>query len=110
MTERILVMYAGRIVESAAAAELFAHPHHPYTVGLLRARHRALDEPRKGSLQSIEGLPPDLAHLPKGCAFAARCLLRSEQCRQRPPLAPTTPGRLSRGLHADRLMAAVAVA
>jgi oligopeptide/dipeptide ABC transporter ATP-binding protein len=106
MTERILVMYAGRIVESASAGELFAHPHHPYTVGLLRSVPR-LDEPRKGSLQSIDGLPPDLAHLPAGCAFAARCELRTEQCRlERPPLAATTAGRLSACFHADQLVGA----
>jgi oligopeptide/dipeptide ABC transporter ATP-binding protein len=104
MTERILVMYAGRIVESATAKELFGHPHHPYTVGLLRSVPR-LDEPRKVTLQSIEGSPPDLAHLPRGCAFGARCVLRSEQCRlERPELAPTTPGRLSACFHSDRLV------
>ena len=104
MTERILVMYAGRIVESATAKELFGHPHHPYTVGLLRSVPR-LDEPRKMTLQSIEGLPPDLAHLPRGCAFAQRCVLRSEQCRlERPELLPTTPGRLSACFHSDQLV------
>lgn len=104
MTERILVMYAGRIVESASAKELFGHPHHPYTVGLLRSVPR-LDEPRKTTLQSIEGLPPDLAHLPRGCAFGQRCVLRSEQCRlERPELTPTTPGRLSACFHSDQLV------
>ncbi len=105
MTERILVMYAGRIVESATAKELFGHPHHPYTVGLLRSVPR-LDEPRKVTLQSIEGLPPDLAHLPPGCAFGQRCVLRTEQCRvERPALMPTAPGRLSACFHADQLVA-----
>jgi oligopeptide/dipeptide ABC transporter ATP-binding protein len=109
MTERILVMYAGRIVESATAKELFGHPHHPYTVGLLRSVPR-LDEPRKVTLQSIEGLPPDLAHLPPGCAFAPRCVLRTEQCRlERPELALTTPGRLSACFHADKLVATAVV-
>ncbi len=104
MTERILVMYAGRIVEAATAKEIFAHPHHPYTVGLLRSVPR-LDEPRKYTLQSIEGLPPDLAHLPKGCAFGARCPLRTERCRtERPELAPTTKGRLSACFESDKLM------
>jgi oligopeptide/dipeptide ABC transporter ATP-binding protein len=104
MTERILVMYAGRIVEAASAKELFGHPHHPYTVGLLRSVPR-LDEPRKETLQSIEGLPPDLAHLPRGCAFAPRCVLRTEQClRDRPELTPTTLGRLSACFHADQLV------
>jgi oligopeptide/dipeptide ABC transporter ATP-binding protein len=105
MTERILVMYAGRIVEAATAKELFGQPHHPYTVGLLRSVPR-LDEPRKVTLQSIEGLPPDLAHLPPGCAFAPRCVLRTEQCRlERPELTPTTAGRLSACFHSDQLVA-----
>jgi len=104
MTERILVMYAGRIVEAAPAKQLFAEPHHPYTIGLLRSVPR-LDEPRKLTLQSIEGVPPDLAHLPPGCAFAPRCLLRTEECRnESPELVPTTPGRLSACFHSDRLV------
>ena len=104
MTERILVMYAGRIVEAAPAKQLFAEPHHPYTIGLLRSVPR-LDEPRKLTLQSIEGVPPDLAHLPPGCAFAPRCLLRTEECRkQNQELVPTTPGRLSACFHSDQLV------
>ena len=95
MTERILVMYAGRIVESGPAKALFGHPHHPYTVGLLRSVPR-LDEPRANTLQSIDGLPPDLAHLPPGCAFAPRCALQVRECWSAPPeLATTTPGRHS---------------
>ena len=84
MTERILVMYAGRIVEAGPAKQLFAEPHHPYTIGLLRSVPR-LDEPRKLSLQSIEGLPPDLAHLPPGCSFAPRCTRSGDDCRARQP-------------------------
>ena len=92
MTERILVMYAGRIVESGTAKELFGHPHHPYTVGLLRSVPR-LDEPRSATLQSIEGLPPDLAHLPRGCAFAPRCTLRTRDCGlERPELVADHAG------------------
>ena len=104
MTERILVMYAGRIVESGPAKALFAHPHHPYTVGLLRSVPR-LDEPRAETLQSIDGLPPDLAHLPPGCAFAPRCALQTRACWEAPPaLAPTTDGRLSACIHAAGLV------
>jgi oligopeptide/dipeptide ABC transporter ATP-binding protein len=104
MTERILVMYAGRLVEAASAKAIFAHPHHPYTVGLLRSVPR-LDEPRKDTLQSIEGLPPDLSHLPPGCAFAPRCVLRTSECwESRPDLMPTMPGRLSACFHADKLI------
>jgi oligopeptide transport system ATP-binding protein len=107
MCERIIVMYAGKLVETGPAKQLFAHPHHPYTVGLLRSVPR-LDEPRKEHLQSIEGLPPDLTHLPPGCAFAPRCFLASEECWQAvPPLVETEPGRLSACIHADRLLAEV---
>ena len=77
MADRILVMYAGRIVESAhGQASCSRHPHHPYTVGLLRSVPR-LDEPRKERLQSIEGLPPDLAHLPPGLRLRAALRLRT---------------------------------
>ena len=106
MCKRILVMYAGRLVESGPAKELFRHPHHPYTVGLLRSVPR-LDEPRKTQLQSIEGLPPDLSHLPPGCSFAPRCYLAGEECwRAAPELAETAPGRRSACFHADKLLAA----
>jgi len=104
MTERILVMYAGRIVESGPAKALFAHPHHPYTVGLLRSVPR-LDEPRADTLQSIDGLPPDLAHLPPGCAFAPRCALQARECWSAPPeLLATTPGRHSACYRASLLV------
>ncbi len=103
--ERILVMYAGRIVESGPAKALFAAPHHPYTVGLLRSVPR-LDEPRKEALQCIEGLAPDLAHLPPGCSFAPRCWLASAECwRAVPELSTVTAGRQSACYHRERLMA-----
>jgi oligopeptide transport system ATP-binding protein len=106
MCRRILVMYAGRLVESGPAKQLFRHPHHPYTVGLLRSVPR-LDEPRKERLQSIDGLPPDLSHLPPGCSFAPRCYLAGEECWQAAPeLLETTPGRRSACFHADKLLAA----
>jgi len=106
MCRRILVMYAGRLVESGPAKQLFRHPHHPYTVGLLRSVPR-LDEPRKTQLQSIEGLPPDLSHLPPGCSFAPRCYLASDECWQAPPeLTETAPGRRSACFHADKLLTA----
>lgn len=74
---RVYVMYAGRVVEHGTAAEIFHHPLHPYTAGLLGSVPR-LDEPRKLRLRSIEGQPPDLISPPKGCAFAARCAYRRE--------------------------------
>jgi oligopeptide/dipeptide ABC transporter ATP-binding protein len=85
--DRVNVMYAGRIIERATAAELYAHPRHPYTLGLLRSVPR-LDEPRRARLAPIEGQPPDLTRLPRGCAFAPRCAYRVERCVEPPPLEP----------------------
>jgi oligopeptide transport system ATP-binding protein len=105
MCQRILVMYAGRIVESGPAKPLFAHPHHPYTIGLLKSVPR-LNEPRADSLQTIMGLPPDLANLPPGCAFAPRCYLADDACwAAEPELEPTDEGRRSACFHAGRLRA-----
>jgi len=87
MTRRIQVMYAGAIVETAMTEELFAHPRHPYTVGLLRSIPR-LDEGGSRELLPIEGLPPDLTKLPPGCPFAPRCAWAIERClTENPPLA-----------------------
>ena len=103
MCRSILVMYAGRIVESGPAKPLFARPHHPYTVGLLKSVPR-LNEPRRDTLQTIAGLPPDLAHLPPGCAFAPRCFLASDECwAGGPELEPTDGARLSACFHRDQL-------
>jgi oligopeptide/dipeptide ABC transporter ATP-binding protein len=85
--DRVNVMYAGRIIERATAAELYASPRHPYTLGLLRSVPR-LDEPRRARLAPIEGQPPDLTRLPRGCAFAPRCAYRVERCVEPPPLEP----------------------
>ena len=85
--DRVNVMYAGRIVERGTAREIYAHPRHPYTLGLLRSVPR-LDEPRKARLDPISGQPPDLTRLPPGCAFAPRCSFVAERCRiDRPELA-----------------------
>jgi oligopeptide/dipeptide ABC transporter ATP-binding protein len=92
---RVNVMYAGKIVERGTAREIYAHPRHPYTLGLLRSVPR-LDEPRRAKLQPIEGQPPDLSRLPAGCAFAPRCAFAIERCRlERPPLDPVGPEHVS---------------
>jgi oligopeptide transport system ATP-binding protein len=79
-------MYAGRIVETAPARELYARPRHPYTRGLLASVPR-IDAERSHRLRPIEGQPPDLADLPAGCAFAPRCPLAEERCLvERPAL------------------------
>ena len=82
--DRVNVMYAGRIIERATAAELYANPRHPYTLGLLRSVPR-LDEPRRERLDPIDGQPPDLSRLPPGCAFAPRCGFRVARCEQEAP-------------------------
>ncbi|MCH7580035.1 MAG: ABC transporter ATP-binding protein [Chloroflexi bacterium] len=85
--DRVNVMYAGRIVESGTAKELYANPRHPYTLGLLKSVPR-LDQARKTKLDPIEGVPPDLINMPKGCSFYPRCSYRVDKCAQEtPPLA-----------------------
>jgi peptide/nickel transport system ATP-binding protein len=85
MADRIVVMYAGRIVEQGTQRELFYDPQHPYTWGLLGSIAR-LDRPRPRRLAAIPGLPPSLLRLPPGCAFADRCGHRFERCSERPLL------------------------
>ncbi|MEO2093484.1 MAG: ABC transporter ATP-binding protein [bacterium] len=84
MSDRVAVMYAGRLVESASTLDLFARPAHPYTQGLL-ASVPGLGGNREGDLFSIPGSPPDLVELPAGCAFAPRCGQVEEACRSGPP-------------------------
>ena len=93
MTERVIVMYAGKIVEEAQTEELFAHPRHPYTVGLLASVPR-LDVPRHEELPTIEGAPPDLLAPPPGCPFMPRCFFARKQCLTLPPLEPLGHGAM----------------
>jgi oligopeptide transport system ATP-binding protein len=83
--DRVVVMYGGRVVESAPAAQLYAHPRHPYTQGLMASVPR-LDGDTHVRLVPIEGQPPDLARIPDGCAFAPRCKHATAACRQAPPV------------------------
>jgi len=93
--DRVNVMYAGKIVESASAQELYHRPRHPYTLGLLRSVPR-LDQPRKAKLDPIEGFPPDLVHMPPGCAFQPRCRFAVERCKvETPPLMLVGDNHLS---------------
>jgi oligopeptide transport system ATP-binding protein len=85
IADRILVMYAGKIVESSSVYEIFDHPRHPYTQGLLQSIPR-MDSPRAQILNMIPGAPPNLIHIPKGCAFAPRCKHRIERCIVERPL------------------------
>lgn len=81
--DRVLVMYAGQMVEKADVKELFASPQHPYTKGLLRSLPRF--DQVTDSLYAIPGQPPDLGNLPAGCAFRDRCDVAVEQCSQEAP-------------------------
>jgi oligopeptide transport system ATP-binding protein len=82
--DRVNVMYAGKIIESGAAAEIYRNPRHPYTIGLLRSVPR-LDQPRKSKLEPIDGQPPDLWNLPPGCSFAPRCKFVIDKCAEEAP-------------------------
>jgi oligopeptide/dipeptide ABC transporter ATP-binding protein len=81
---RVNVIYAGRIVESASADVIYAAPRHPYTKGLLRSVPR-LDQPAAARLTPIEGQPPNPLDLPKGCAFHPRCPHAIDRCRLEAP-------------------------
>ena len=84
--DRVNVMYAGKIVESGSAADIYHNPRHPYTLGLLKSVPR-LDQPRRERLDPIQGQPPDLTRLDDGCAFRPRCRFAIEQCAKTiPPL------------------------
>ncbi len=92
LADRVITMYAGRVVEEARVNDLFYRPRHPYSVGLLRAVPRVSGE--LGVLASIPGAPPDLVHLPSGCSYHPRCAFAIERCRQEDPtLVPVdSPG------------------
>jgi len=92
LARRVLVMYAGFIIEEAPVKDLYADPRHPYTLGLLGSLPR-VDDTEHRRLVSIEGLPPDLLGLPAGCPFAPRCMFAVERCwKENPPLEPVSPG------------------
>ena len=84
LAERVIVMYAGFIVEESEVGDLYADPRHPYTLGLLGSLPR-LDSDGTERLVSIEGVPPDLMDLPKGCPFYARCTYRIDKCHDENP-------------------------
>ena len=91
ITHDIAVMYAGRVVERAPTAELFARPQHPYTWGLLRSIPR-LDTPRDEPLVPIEGRPPSLINRPSGCAFHPRCPYVRDAHKRVDPMLEPVPG------------------
>ena len=95
MSDRINVMYAGVVVETAETEEIFANPRHPYTLGLLNSIPR-LDMRTKQKLDPIRGLPPDLIDLPDMCPFSPRCDYSEEICeRKAPALREVGPGHMA---------------
>jgi len=87
MCDRVLVMYAGPIVESGTVEAIFRSPRHPYTIGLMNSLPKLTGD--EEWLEPITGAPPSLINLPPGCPFHPRCFLARERCRQEiPPLAP----------------------
>ncbi|MCD6554325.1 MAG: ABC transporter ATP-binding protein [Anaerolineae bacterium] len=91
LADKVIVMYAGYIVETAPVKELYGDPRHPYTIGLLGSLPR-LDAHQSRRLVSIEGLPPDLIDLPPGCPFAPRCNYIIDRClEENPPLEVVGP-------------------
>jgi oligopeptide/dipeptide ABC transporter ATP-binding protein len=96
MCQRVIVMYAGRIVEEGPVDQIFQNPQHPYTWSLLRSVPR-IDVARAERLVSIKGLPPDLMRLPPGCKFHPRCRFKVERCeREEPPLGEVAPDQEAR--------------
>jgi peptide/nickel transport system ATP-binding protein len=93
--DRVIVMYAARLVEQGPAEAVFHRPRHPYSMGLLRSVPR-LDRPRGTRLETIEGLVPNLAGTLLGCRFAPRCPFRIPVCDEEPPLFSTDTGAVSR--------------
>jgi len=84
LADRVNVMYAGYITESADVKDIYVDPRHPYTLGLLHSIPR-LDAERKEKLTPIEGLPPDLIDMPPGCPFAPRCRYAIDRCLEENP-------------------------
>ena len=103
--DRVNVMYAGKVVEMGTSKDIYGKPSHPYTRGLLSSVPR-LDESIKDKLVPIEGLPPDLIGLPKGCSFRPRCTYAVEKCAlETPTLMPVSAGHTSACWVADKLFA-----
>jgi oligopeptide transport system ATP-binding protein len=103
LSDRVMVMYAGRIVETGSVRDIFYDPQHPYTKGLLNSMPR-LDEARAEALQTISGQPPNLQRLPPGCPFRPRCPYAFDRCESElPPLRPIGEAGRAKACHLERL-------
>jgi oligopeptide/dipeptide ABC transporter ATP-binding protein len=101
VADNVAVMYAGKIVEAGPALDVFHHPRHPYTEGLLASvPHLGASRARRNRLAVIEGMVPNLLELPPGCAFAPRCGKRTVECTVGAiDLVPVGPGHQARCIH-----------
>jgi peptide/nickel transport system ATP-binding protein len=102
IADRVMVMYAGRLVERGTVRALFAQPSHPYTQGLLAAIP-PIDGPRPHRLAAIPGSPPSPANMPKGCPFEPRCSFRFAPCGERPALVQQAQHEVACFLHSGAL-------
>lgn len=102
MCDRVAVMYAGKIVETADTFSLFSSPRHPYTIGLMGSLPHGRE--RGARLRPISGSPPDLTSLPEGCSFAPRCEFATAECQEAyPSSTEVAPGHVSSCYHTPRL-------
>ncbi|HUS54472.1 MAG TPA: ABC transporter ATP-binding protein [Thermohalobaculum sp.] len=108
--DRVNVMYAGRIIESGTAEQIYHNPKHPYTLALLRSVPR-MDQKRGAKLLPVDGQPPDLTKLDDGCAFRPRCTFATDKCaHSKPTLDPVETGHISACFEKDRVGFVEAVA
>jgi len=103
VAQRVVVMYAGKVVEEASVEQLFANPRHPYTQGLIRSIPRIdMAAVRKIRLQTIAGAVPRLIGPPAGCRFAPRCNFATDECRRAQPASrELEPGHVVACIRAD---------
>lgn len=104
--DRVLVMYAGQVVEQAKVDDIFHNPAHPYTRALLRSIPKRGKRVPGAKFETIKGIVPDLRKLPTGCRFQGRCDMEQERCRiEEPPLVQLSATRQSRCFFAEELLA-----
>ena len=109
ISDRVLVMYAGRIVERGQVEDIFYDPQHPYTEGLLRSMPRIDAVLSDDALTSIPGQPPNLQSLPRGCSFEPRCPYAFDQCLGEAPALRLFDGGRAKACHRETLAATAAV-
>ena len=106
-SDRVNVMYAGKIIEYGSAADIYYRPHHPYTLALLKSVPR-MDQPRQAKLDPVEGQPPDLTMLDGGCAFRPRCRYATNECAKGlPPLENVGSGHFTACFQKDKLVSSL---